>query len=238
MRCLLPFLLTPVLSVAIACARGGSSNEPAEERNVDKADDAREVKTDDTTLPAAAKDKKTTEKKKTSVYGVWQIKCAKTGNSYFTRIYEYTVDRRKKTVQYFTDEKCEKLSSERVIEQTFKMGKSAWYTGIDGAVEVDMIYLSMEVAYYSESVIDSLNARAAWGYTDWQAGVPKGIEGRRYADDRSAEPYAGDMEFSILAIKDNKLLLGDPSTGDGKTELSRASDFDYLSLYSKTKSGN
>lgn len=95
--------------------------------------------------------------------------------------------------------------------------------------DVKIIYLKQS----GEFSVDTLNSTNAYGFNDWQINVEKDITGLSPDAESEPIPQKGETLYQIYQIIDNKLMIGDPRTGNSSTEEERPTEVNKDLILSK-----
>jgi hypothetical protein len=157
-----------------------------------------------------------------SLLGVWKTKCEPysetQGEIASANFIESQVVIRE---DIYADAECTQLSFSVFYSYNYKLGDQAAHITTTKAYNIDYVVVKSEASVEDQALADALNAQAAWGFTNWKAGVRQNVSGRRLDPSSAPQDSPGDQSFTIVAVQDGYMVFGDLTTGDGKSPVTR-----------------
>ncbi|MGE0174135.1 MAG: hypothetical protein AB7T49_15160 [Oligoflexales bacterium] len=153
--------------------------------------------------------------------GVWETECLSFDTGSFIGSMEVTDKQAVIAQRTFSDSQCAQLSHSVFSTNSYTLGELAPYTNVATAREFNLILLKTEALVESQVNADALNTQAAWGLTNWQAGVRQDVSGRRLDPTANPEKSPGEPFYQLIAVQDRYMVLGNTDTGDGLSPVTR-----------------
>ena len=102
--------------------------------------------------------------------------------------------------------------------------------------KINYITQSVKIRYAKQTgelSVDTLNSNESYGYNDWEINTEKDITGLAPDSESDRMPQLGEVLYQIYKISENKMMIGDPGTGDSTSEEKRPTEVNEDFILSK-----
>ena len=155
--------------------------------------------------------------------GVWSSKCASDGTGNFNiETFKFSGNSANYSINTYRDSACKKPISSLKTYRDFKLG--AKVNGLPHTRKLDYVFNNVTMTYTDSSVIKEANISPGYyGFTQWKLNQPHDVSGQKRTPSSSPEHSKGEKFYTIVKIDNDKLYMGDYSSGSGASDKTRLS---------------
>ncbi len=155
--------------------------------------------------------------------GTWSSQCAPndTGN-FMIETFKFTKNSANYSVKTYDDSVCKKHISTLTTYRDFKLGKLT--SKSSNTRNLDYTFKSVTMIFTNPSAVADANKLPGYyGFTNWKLNQSKEILGLKRVNTSNPEHTQGEKFYTIVKIDQNKLYMGDYSSGAGTSDRTRLS---------------
>jgi hypothetical protein len=218
------------LAFAVSCAQ--SRSLPSSGKSPSNSNQSPEERTAEETAEVISVEAQTFV---TALQGAWSSECiAETAPStlHWIEEYAFSQDKAQTLTRYFSDADCTVPYSKSIHHYMYHVGAAADYAG-SGTFEVDLTVVKSEFMAFDAGLLVQLGADTAYGYTNWQEGIPFDITGKTYGPGSEANWEAGRVLYALMIVKQD--YFNTSVLGNGTSPVNRPKELSSFSFVRRGK---
>lgn len=155
--------------------------------------------------------------------GTWSSQCASNDTgSFVIETFKFSGQSASYSVNTYRDALCKKHISTLATYRNFKLG--GLIDKLADTRKLDYVFNSVTMTYANQSAVAYANKKPGYyGFTNWKLNQSKIVSGLKRIATSNPEHTKGEKFYTIVKIDNNKLYMGDYSSGAGTSDKTRLS---------------